>query len=400
MLSLIACYLAGSQSGGSQSGGSGYGSDVEFLKKYTSVIELRLEGARLAVAPQWQGRVMTSAITPDGPGFGWINRDFIAKRKRVRHMNVYGGEDRLWLGPEGGQFSIFFAPGAKFDLAHWQTPPFMDTLPFGVIAASPSSVTCTRNGLLTNYLGLKFNVQVTRTVRLLSRSVASGRLGADLGRGVNVVAYESENKLRNAGAQNWTDKSGLLSVWILGQFRHSPTTTVVAPYQDGPDDKLGKIVKDDYFGKVPADRLVVGPKAVYFRADGQYRSKIGLNPRRAHAVIGSWDPESGVLTVIQYTKPAGATKYVNSAWEIQAHPFAGDCVNSYNDGPPSPGAKPLGPFYELESSSPAARLSRGESITHVHRTFHLSGDRSELDRISHQVFGVGLDDIAGAFKGR
>jgi hypothetical protein len=27
----------------------------------------------------------------------------------VPHINVFGGEDRFWLGPEGGQFSIFFA---------------------------------------------------------------------------------------------------------------------------------------------------------------------------------------------------------------------------------------------------------------------------------------------------
>jgi uncharacterized protein DUF6786 len=394
MISVIGFFLAGLQSGGSD-----YRGDVAFLKAYTPVVELRLGSARLAVAPKWQGRVMTSAITPDGPGFGWMNRDFIAEKKLVPHMNVFGGEDRLWLGPEGGQFSIFFAPGAKFDLAHWQTPPFMDTLPFRTVKQSASSYTCRRAGVLTNYSGDKFHVQVTRTVRLLSPQVAGARLGAPLGRDVKVVAYESENTLRNTGSGAWTDKTGMLSVWILGQFHHSPTTTVVAPYRPGPEDTLGTIVKDDYFGKVPADRLVVGPKAVYFRADGQDRTKIGLNPRRAHDVIGSWDPVAGVLTVIQYTKPAGVTKYVNSAWEIQAHPFAGDCVNSYNDGPPSPRAKPLGPFYELESSSPAAGLAPGASLTHIHRTIHLSGDRTSLDRISHKVFGVGLDDIAGAFKG-
>jgi hypothetical protein len=37
-------------------------------------------------------------------GFGWINRKLIASRKIQPHINVFGGEDRFWIGPEGGQF--------------------------------------------------------------------------------------------------------------------------------------------------------------------------------------------------------------------------------------------------------------------------------------------------------
>jgi hypothetical protein len=57
---------------------------------------------------------------------GWINRELVAG-KPVEHMNAYGGEDRFWLGPEGGQFSIFFAKGVPFDLEHWYTPAPVDT---------------------------------------------------------------------------------------------------------------------------------------------------------------------------------------------------------------------------------------------------------------------------------
>ena len=51
-----------------------------------------------------------------GASFGWINRQLIASGKLLPHMNAFGGEDRFWMGPEGGQFSIFFAPGVKFDI--------------------------------------------------------------------------------------------------------------------------------------------------------------------------------------------------------------------------------------------------------------------------------------------
>jgi hypothetical protein len=81
----------------------------------------------------------------------------------------------------------------------------------------------------------------------------------------------------------------------------------------------------------------------------------------------------------------------------QREPFKGDVVNSYNDGPPAPGKPPLGPFYELETSSPALELAPAEEHTHVHRTFHLVGPEGDLDRIARTTLGVGLADLTGAF---
>ena len=62
-----------------------FGEDVAFLKKHTDVIVLRDKAgsAQVALAPAWQGRVMTSAARGGSPptGFGWINRKLIASRK-------------------------------------------------------------------------------------------------------------------------------------------------------------------------------------------------------------------------------------------------------------------------------------------------------------------------------
>jgi len=81
-----------------------------------------------------------------------------------------------------------------------------------------------------------------------------------------------------------------------------------------------------------------------------------------------------------------------------ADPYAGDVINAYNDGPPEPGAAPLGPFYELESSSPAAALQPGESITHVHRTFHFTGDREALDSLARNLLSLSLSVIEAALR--
>jgi hypothetical protein len=217
--------------------------------------------------------------------------------------------------------------------------------------------------------------------------------------GVNLVGYETDNRIKNAGKAPWQKDTGLLSIWILGQFNVAPSTTIVVPIKAGPDSEMGTQLTSDYFGSVPPERLVVKDNTIFFSADGKFRSKIGINPKRSKAVLGSYDALNHVLTVVQFTQPEGVTDYVNSLWKLQDNPYSGDVINSYNDGPPSPGAKPLGPFYEMESSSPAAALAPGKSITHLRRTIHLQGDEQALDEISQKILGVSLKEIETALKG-
>ena len=132
--------------------------------------------------------------------------------------------------------------------------------------------------------------------------------------------------------------------------------------------------------------------AIYFKADGQQRGKIGVSPQRATNVMGSYEDVSGTLTIIKFNKPANETNYVNSKFEIQDNPFKGDVINSYNDGPPEPS------FYELESSSPAAALGIGDKITHEQYTFHFEGNETELNTISMKILGVSLEEISMIFK--
>ena len=102
-----------------------FGTDLALLKQHTDVVVLSDETGteQVAVVPQYQGRVMTStADGADGLSYGWINPGLISSGTLGPHMNQFGGEDRLWLGPEGGQYGLFFKKGTSFDLPHWQTP--------------------------------------------------------------------------------------------------------------------------------------------------------------------------------------------------------------------------------------------------------------------------------------
>jgi hypothetical protein len=377
-----------------------FGDDIAFLKSHTDVIVLadKKGEAKLAVVPQWQGRVMTStAGGDDGLSFGWINRGLISSGKILPHMNGFGGEDRIWMGPEGGQFSIFFAKGTKFEFANWFTPAVFDTLPFKVVSHSKRKAAFSAEFDLTNYSGTIFSVSLKREVQLLDAAAAWKKLGVPAQDGVSIVAYQSDNKVTNAGKDAWRKDTGLLSIWILGMYNPSPTTTIVAPIKPGPESELGVKVTSDYFGAIPADRLIVKDNVIFLRGDGKFRSKIGINPKRSKSLLGSYDSGSKVLTIVQFNQPRGVTDYVNSLWKLQDHPFGGDAANSYNDGPPAPGEKPMGPFYEIESSSPAAALAPGKSLTHIHRTIHLSGPELALDKVAQATLGVSLDEIKAAF---
>lgn len=375
----------------------GFEEDVAFLRQHAEVLVLSAPDslARIAVVPAWQGRVATSTVGgAEGASYGWLNRELIAARRLQPHINAFGGEDRLWLGPEGGPFALFFAADAPFDVEHWQTPALIDTEPFPVVERSPARVLFRRAASLVNRAGTRFDLRIERSVRLLPRTAIEELLGTRLDE-LRCVGFETVNSLTNAGGEPWTKAGGMPSIWILGMFRPSDRTTVVLPYEGGAE--RGRIVNDDYFGAVPDARLAVHEGHVFFRGDGRERGKIGIGPRRAKPVLGSWDPERGVLTLVHFDLPVPpADDYVDSTWRHQEDPWSGDVVNSYNDGPLGPGLAPLGPFYELETSSPAADLTPGESLTHSQRTFHFEGLRGALDRLAHDVLGVGLDAIERA----
>lgn len=380
-----------------------FNDDLEFLKQYTDTVLLsdRTGQAQVIASAGMQGRVLTSTASGgEGMSFGWINYEDISSGVQNPHFNPFGGEDRFWLGPEGGQFAIYFKKDSTFDLDNWYVPVEFDWEKWEIADQSESSVTFTKEMTLTNYSGFTFNLKVNRIVQLLNKEATAEELDLDEELNVQAVAFESINSVTNTGEQAWEKETGLLSIWILGMFRPSPQTTIVIPFKQGPEEELGPMVNDVYFGKVPADRLAVKDGNIYFKGDGEFRSKIGVSPERSLYIAGSYNADDQVLTVVKMSPPEGTGEhtYVNSLWELQDDPYSGDVINAYNDGPPEPGKEPLGPFYELETSSPGAQLNPGESISHTHITFHFTGKESELDKISRKLFHVSLEEIKSIFQ--
>ena len=378
-----------------------YGYDLSFLNNYQESVVLSdsLGMAQVLIIPGWQARVMTStAKGPAGFSYGWINYKLIQSGKKADHINAFGGEERLWLGPEGGQFSIYFSKGVTQEFSNWQVPAELDTVAFDLVSKSQTHATFSKQFTLTNYSGTRMDIGIGRTIELMDNEAIGKALGFELPDSIARVAYQSENVLINNGEKTWTKESGMLSVWMLSMLTPSPGVTIIIPYRDIPEKQDEKILNDDYFGKVPSDKLVVRNGIIYFKADGKYRSKIGIPPQRAMNFSGSYDAENRTLTVLWCDLPEGIKEYVNSKWEIQKDPFSGDAINAYNDGPVEDGTQ-MGPFYELESSSPAANLKPGEKLMHRQRIFHFEGNEDQLGVIVEKLFGISLDEVKGIFTG-
>ena len=386
-----------------------YAAQRDFLAKHTKVLELTDgRGALVAICPEWQGRVMTSSCEgPNGLGFGYLNERFISAKKNDPHFNNYGGEDRFWLGPEAGQFSLWFAPGKPQTVAEWFTPPALNTGAFAVSQQTEASFFhMTRGVQLQNAKGTKFDLAVARDVRLLSAYHFGEFFGAPAAKlaaegKLKLVGFESRNVVTNK-AKPLTAADGLVSIWTLGMFRFGPETVIVVPYRSDADPAkdaaLGPIVRDaEYFGKIPPEQLRVLPKALLLRSDRLQNRKLGLSPRRAVPYLGAVDFASGTLTLVHFSLPAdpAAAKYVNNEWKFpQADPLAGDVVNVFTEGSPSNEPKPRsGEFFELESLSPTQELTTGQSLMHHHRTFHLRGDAKTLAAVMKTVFGVDETDV-------
>lgn len=372
-----------------------FGYDLKFLQDRDSLILLKNEGgnAQVIVSAKYQGKVFTSTADGEkGKSFGWINYKAF-DGPLDPHMNGYGGEDRLWLGPEGGKYSVFFKQGAKMVFENWHTPAAIDSEGWNLISSDEKQVSMSKDVVLQNYVGTVLDLRLDRRVEIFENSEIERTLGIKTEEGVKAVGFQTFNTLTNTGKQAWDENTGAPCMWNLDMFSPSPSTIIVIPYESKGS---GKVATTDYFGQIPPDRVVTQQGTLFFKADGKSRGKLGLPPERAKPIAGSYDAENSVLTITMFDIDKKGV-YLNQEWSPDRNPLIGDAVNAYNDGPLPEGGQ-MGPFYELESVSPAAFLKPGEKLDHRHAVFHFTGDKISLDRISQKTLGVSLDQIESAFK--
>jgi hypothetical protein len=261
-----------------------------------------------------------------------------------------------------------------------------------VVHASSTEVTFSKKTSIVNYSGFGFDIHIRRRVKMIDRNFAEQSLHTSIPPELKFVGYETENSIENTGKKSWTKDSGLLSIWLLGMFTPTRETKVIIPFS--PSVGARQHITDNYFGPIPKERLQVQDSVLIFSCDGKYRSKIGLSPVIAKPVAASFDFQNNVLTLV-IPEIHREAPYVNSKWEIQKLPYKGDVINAYNDGPLEDGSQ-MGPFYEIESSSPALALNNGQIGTHRQITCHLQGNYSALKTLVMLILGTDLDSVRNA----
>lgn len=372
-----------------------FGYDIKFLSsKDQDLIVLKNKESQVIVSPKYQAKVFTSSASGStGRSFGWINYKAFDGEEDP-HMNAYGGENRLWLGPEGSKFSLFFKPDSKMVFENWKTPPAIDTESWQVLSKDSSMVKMQKEMSLINYSNTPLDIRINRSVAILSKEDIEKMLNVTLG-DIQNVGFKTDNSITNIGENEWTKESGAPSLWILDMFTPSEETKIVIPYKEEAE---GKVATTDYFGEIPEDRVQFKNGHLFFKADGKSRGKLGIPPQRAKTTAGSYDPINNVLTITLFEVDSNST-YLNQEWTIEKDPLKGDAVNAYNDGPLEVGSQ-MGPFYEIESVSPAAFLKPGASLSHQHSVFHFMGSETHLNKVSEKVLGVKLEDFKNALSNK
>lgn len=380
----------------SQKGTFGY--DLNFLSEKDKLIVLKTDDSKgqVIVSAKYQGKVFTSTVDgAEGASIGFVNYDLLDSDVVDEHMNGYGGENRFWLGPEGGQYSVYFQKGKEQVYDNWHTPKPIDIEPWDIVSANDKQVAMKKLMTVTNYLDNQLSLEVDRSVSIYDLASIRKNLDVEIGQGIKTVAYKTENTITNRNDYEWTAETGTICIWMLDMFIPAPKALTIIPYNEGGEEDLGRIVTSDYFGEIPDDRLKVKDGKVYLKTDGKYRSKLGLNGKRSKGISGNYDPDSRRLTIVTYDVDEDAI-YLNQEWNPKKNPLEGDSMNAYNDGPLEDGSI-MGPFLEVESVSPAAFLKPGASLHHTHNVYHFVGDEKELSSISEKLLGATIEEIKGVF---
>jgi hypothetical protein len=345
----------------------------------TIVLQRRNNKGCLLIAPELSAKIMAVSLDgAKGDNFGFVNPEAIRNRGKDPQFNAYGGALRWWIGPEGGQYGVAFPSGTKdFDLDSWYVSEEYNGKPFEVAYPQSGAGTSALMGTefsIENASGTTFHIGVTCRVSLLDDP-----LGRSPERTTQHLGYSVETAFENLSDEPMRKETGLASIWMLGMYMAGPKTFVIAPFER---DGRGKIVTDTYFSPdgLSADRLTVNQKAGYllFRADARERSKIGLSRSRASTAIGSMDFSRRIFTVWKFPIRR-RMPYVNSLWEHQEQPYAGDVTNSYNDD------GNFGDFYELECSSHALALEPRERFCFPLEIHHYRSPREKLCRLAQKM---------------
>lgn len=359
-----------------------FGYDLKRLKAIEGLEVLQDGNALIAISGPYQGRILTSSAKGmKGKSYGWVNYDLIESGKHATTMANLGGESRLWFGPEYGRFSLCFERGAEQIDDNMFRPHDSNYKKFKEIKRSKNSLTVGGQMQLKNAENYVFNIEVERTISLLTKAGIEKNLGISLAESTAFVGFSAESTVTNISQAPFQKENGLIAIWELGCMLTSPDNVVIIPLSQSTDSI------NSYFGEIEG-RMQLKNDIVFYKVDALGINKIGIPPQYCKNVMGSYSPSNQLLNIVTFSFENDSL-YVNSIPKNTA-PYEGDVINIFNGVVDE---KLDLPFYEFESSSSAKELKPNEKMYHWQRTYHFEGTEVELNVIAKRVLGGGLADI-------
>lgn len=365
-----------------------YAYSFNLLKNHTETIELNTEDkkARIVVVPEFQGRVATSTNSGlSGRSFGWLNTEPLESSTELNGSEIHG-EERVWIGPQGGQYSFYYGQTQPINEDNWSVPKTFDGEPFDVVSTSEKQIEMTKSINLTNYHGTKLNMKLERKIRIFEIAEIENRINTKIPEGISVVGYASIHKLTNTDSTQWKKDSGLATIWSLSTFKGTDKTVTFIPLKSA--NSSNKILQ--YLNVFEDDRFKIENDVAWYKTDGKYRSKIGIPPEISKGYFGSYQPETKTLRIIRFHQTNHDSLYFNSEVTVQEHPYKGEAIAVYNNGPMTLQEGDENSFFEMESIAAMKELKPNESIEHFHEVYQFTGDFENLKKISMFFLGVDL----------
>jgi len=367
-----------------------------FLESKTHVIELINEfGARVAVCPDWNGRVMTSSCDGiDGDSFGLIRVKEIETIDPHSSYLAYGGEVQFSLSPRNG-------PCGLHGTAHGYCEG-----PFEIDSAPTEPILRMRRVLhIRNQIGMHFDLNIRRTVKLLNAGDVQDIFGHDIEdaisqENVSYVAYEAGSTVINVGQPLHRDK-GLFSIRARSMFNAGPNVIVIIPFRRLVDEFGGGEHSDlelYYYGRSPRGMLRQLNGNILLHADGRRHCAVLVPKTQAQPVYGSIDYRAGVLTIVRFNLPNEPERfeYLSDRPTKQSQettPCTESVLHVYNSGDAPDTGQLTSPYYAFDAFSPTAELAHGESLSHVQATVHVSADSKTLDYLIQKIFAANYEQV-------
>jgi hypothetical protein len=322
-----------------------YHDAVNYLIQKTSVIELYDQfGGRIAVCPEWNGKILTSTCDGlDGGSFGYVNVHAID----TECFDDFGGEDQWTISPLIHSFTVEDISEHKAVLQR--------TLP------------------MTDADGMSVELNLSRSISLLSRKRIRTSFGDAVAdaleqEDVSVVGFRTENTVR-------TQEQAHIASRQRGTFNASPHTFIIVsiPPHDFMPEPLPMDI--DYLGGSPHGRIRHLSEALLIRADGHGRCRTTIPLVAAPDIFGAVELRFGTLTLWTFDVPGDSEE---------------DVIRIYNSGRSSASGLAWAVYYEMNCFSAAQLLQPENPLTYCQCTLHISAANDVLDRLVQQIFNMSL----------